>query len=363
MDNRFLAKKEIELQESIINETVQSDREIRLLSDILLNSLVRQIKKNKSFQAATNTGQFKDSRDWIEIQDFLNSWNITVLFAETTEYGVSGSWVSDTKTIYLAQPSDNFNPSLIISLRDFILKGQEETFIRQIKNTYARVLIHELTHAFDDYRSSGQAIKQKTADISSYVKTPEYWLSQIEINARFAETSKELLGRKLTLDTGNGFSDYIKMFQKEIQAWDIMPMWVQKRMIGRMYKEYSELSNEEKDMIFVKTSYNVLHGALKEMLQNDQSHLPSVFFDSSSDKRFSSDKAYTTNQVHTLSEFLKDYLNNPDKYENHLHHLGYLLDDIQTVINKNPATSDKLQEYFGLSKEDMSKIQQFSLWW
>jgi GNAT superfamily N-acetyltransferase len=350
------------IKESVMTETVQSDREIRWLADILMDSLIRNVKRNKQFNgAATNTGQFKDSRDWIELEDFMNEWNVTVVFA-TAEKDIGGSWASSQKTIYLSEPPKD--DGLRASLHEFVRTKLSDTLERQIKTRYMDVLVHELTHAFDDFRSKGKFKKDSYKSPTSGGGDSEYWLQQIEINARFAETAQALVSKKLSLDSGTqkGFQNYMEVFQSAIRKWEIMPEWVQRRLRGRMYKEYSELSNQEKDIILVKEGWSPLASALDNLAKGKTKELPDEIAWTSADYRFKDDKAYTTNQIHTFSQILKKAINNPDEYKKNMRWVNYVIEGIQSAISKNPEVVGYIQDYFKLSDDEMESIKNSTAW-
>ncbi len=352
----------MECLEKTITESVQSDREIRWLADILMNSLIRNVKRNKQFNgAATNTGQFKDSKDWIELEDFMNEWNISVVMAQG-EVGIDGSWTSSQKTIYLSEPQKD--DGLRTSLHEFVRTKLSETLDMQIKTRYMDVLVHELTHAFDDFRSKGKFKKDSYKSPTSGGGDSEYWLQQIEINARFAETAQALVSKKLSLDSGTqkGFQNYMEVFQSAIRKWEIMPEWVKKRLQGRMYKEYSELSNQEKDIILVKEGWSPLTSALDYLAKGKTKELPDEIAWTSADYRFKGDKAYTTNQIHTFSQILKKAINNPDEYKKNMRWVNYVIEGVQSAISKNPEVVGYIQDYFKLSDDEIESIRNSTAW-
>jgi len=339
---------------NLLSETIQSDREIRWLSDLVIDSLVRSIKRKKEFNGAVaSTQQFKESKEWAELESFLNDWDITVVFS-VPEGKEGGMWVGSKKTVHLSEPEKD--DGLNKSIEKFLSKNMsEETFRNQIKSRYSETLIHELTHAFDDYRSKGEYLGKKK--YSSDFEKKDYWLQQVEINARFGQTTKGVLDKKLSLDSGNGFEEYMRYFKKAIGKWEDMPDWVQKRLKGRMYKEYSELSNQEKDIILVNESWKTLNEFLMEFYDKKDVEPPEELMWASVDFRLKGDKAYTTNQMHTFSQLLKDAIKNPSKYEKEMKRLLNIIESIQNVLKKNPEAENVIKSYFKFSDKDIEDVK------
>jgi hypothetical protein len=118
-------------------------------------------------------------------------------------------------------------------------------------------LVHELTHALDDFLSNGKAF----ANSYDAKDDPTHYLtSQHEINARFSQTitDKELKDEKLiasnptkrSKDLGRGgFENYLFKFKQGFVGWDILTEKQQRQLTKRLYNEYMSLTRDEEQII------------------------------------------------------------------------------------------------------------------
>lgn len=135
-------------------------------------------------------------------------------------------------------------------------KGRvDEIFLRKMMTSRLDVLVHELQHAYDDYRSGGKYTdKQKDKDVSTgdirrnddeqYEKYLKY---SHEVSARYTQVMSVL---KKALMTGelknfsyeyygkNDLERFMKFFKENFGGWDILDADVKKRLLNRAAVEY-----------------------------------------------------------------------------------------------------------------------------
>jgi hypothetical protein len=103
-----------------------------------------------------------------------------------------------------------------------------------MKGNTEHILIHELQHFYDDWRSKGEYQK------SNYTNDPEsdlYWSNPLEISARYSQAIA-ILKQKKTLS--GSLKSVIYEFKKEFRAWDKISKEEQKRLLSRLSQEYQE---------------------------------------------------------------------------------------------------------------------------
>ena len=354
VDRTLAARKELDLLESIVQESVQSDREIRWLADDILTLLSRRvIRKPDAIQQlglGVPIGQVKGSRDYAVIADWLDAEESDVRVVTAfpailgTQAGTRGVYVKKMNTI-------------LVKIPDRTLKGvneyAQEKDLRGVNSMLMAlkdIVVHELQHAYDDFRSKGKYLGK------SYTNDPdkkEYWLHPAEITARFAGTAKNLEYMKLRLYTDDGFlgkglRDYIETFKHQIHAWKDMPVDVQRRLIGRMTQEFMELSNWEKDGMLASR----IGMEMYNIADFDAHSLSGI--DVSQDPRLSGDKAFSgNNQIALIKSLIKDAIHNPDKYKKAVP-WSNITDGLNSVrlMLKNPGRSDEEKQKI---KENLSR--------
>ena len=124
--------------------------------------------------------------------------------------------------------------------RHSLLKGQL---------SYKRsVLIHELTHAFDDFMSKGKTFANYSKfskedgkkSLIAYLKNPS------EINARFQQTVSKM-NFDPTRSGRRNPEDLIQNFKRNFKGWDIIEPDEQKRLIKRLF-QFIDTKTPKKDL-------------------------------------------------------------------------------------------------------------------
>lgn len=112
-------------------------------------------------------------------------------------------------------------------------------------------LIHELTHAFDDWVSSGKfRINRRSLDAAKSKKDTDiglglYFNSPIEINARYVATAA-IIRNMLFRDRSLSWSDCLKFFKTEFAAWKLLSSDDKRRLITRLSGEFDSFGMTKK---------------------------------------------------------------------------------------------------------------------
>lgn len=105
----------------------------------------------------------------------------------------------------------------------------------------ASILLHELQHALDDFKSSGRAFyAQKYADHNQDMKA--YMSHPMEINARFAQSLWDMAAQYESIARSDVYAAITQNLEKhKLRASDFPDQRAYKRLISRAYKFLSEV--------------------------------------------------------------------------------------------------------------------------
>lgn len=126
--------------------------------------------------------------------------------------------------------------SIVISDKDFefIRNPRSSHEVIQILKKYQSVIVHELTHAYDDWASKGKYItSQRSKDGLGAQDDPSgrttYLNSAHEISARFNQAIHDL-----PEPNGVSWRSYMTEFKTKIQGWQNIPASEKKRLLTRL---------------------------------------------------------------------------------------------------------------------------------
>jgi hypothetical protein len=259
-------------------ENHASQKELEKLSTDILNRMTNRMCKwylqNKEIAYSyISFGDIYDG-DYHELRDFIKETNMKLqihkeYFLNTDVYG---TYLPTKKFIILKQKynSDDFMLKLfdLFELNDINRKDLIKGLRKIVYRDYNTTLIHELQHAFDDYRSNGIAINFSDKEINDRVKlksllnkdvlTDEesgfmdtyhknYMNLSYEIEARFTETVNQIDFSYIYKQEKNmySFDEIFREFKSVFDGYDDLSKRDRRRVLHRLGKYY-EL---EKDFI------------------------------------------------------------------------------------------------------------------
>lgn len=181
----------------------------------------------------------------IEITNDMKSNNLRGMFLPDDEENYK-----ETGWIFL-----NFDlPQLKQNIQQGYVKfnDKQQAFKHGLIKTYKEVLVHELQHAYDYYRTKGKFVNNKltydykkdinkATDMNSITVIDNIFDENIqkkyfnlphEIWARFTETINQL-------DLSMNFNDLLIDFKKKFRKFDIISDEQKKRVIKALYKYYN----------------------------------------------------------------------------------------------------------------------------
>lgn len=254
-----------------IFETFKSQKELEKLTFEIINlvskNTIYMFKKHPdkiyNLIGVMNVFALIDKNEYTEIYDFLNNFNIDINFSTTIINNIK-----DIKATY--RKLNNYKGEIEVLIdEDLIEKIKDENIIVNKEfnilsnmlyyRIYKRIL-HELTHAYDDFRSNGSYINNKESenfyknrkniekeDIEKINKNfIEYLNLRHEIDARFAETIHNIRFYNIIYDIDNinktykikPFNDILSDFKSEFVGYNKLTEKNKKRILHLLGKFY-----------------------------------------------------------------------------------------------------------------------------
>lgn len=227
----------------IYEESVRSRREIEKLADLIISNLVRL--KSNQLLLANVMDYYKKTGDGL-LNDFLNAFmntNIVVRPKLTGRGGGSYSFGGD-KAITVEIPFEK--------KEDLDRYKNQSKDYTSLLTRYKNIFVHELTHAYDDYRSKGEALKDGRKD-SPYDYDPEldgytkYLRKKYEIDARLAQFLSNPDAKIAKLD--GSAATYRQHMFNNYMGWSAIDRKQQVNIIKKINQEYYDLSVHEQKIL------------------------------------------------------------------------------------------------------------------
>lgn len=250
----------------VLLESIESQRAIEKLTDEILSHYSKILTSTLSTSKFKGKGEMwkqvsKNFNLFISYIDLSDIKKVDPILKEFVDFGITvrvllkkdragqqGSYKRELELGKLFRTID-----LIYDLREWegIIINFENNVVsrsdlKKVLDSQKGTLVHELIHAYDDFVSLGKALDDKvssqTSSYMGYLKKPS------EINARYAETVsiiKELKLIPTSHSRRGGFKKYVDTFKFTFTGWQEMDKKIQKRLIGRLAKEYESLTPDE----------------------------------------------------------------------------------------------------------------------
>jgi len=225
-------------QKESLQESLQSQREIEKLVGLTMQTLETlgharsQDKDDPELSIYGSDVNYKGA-----LNDFYKNWFSSIKIVMRKAPGtVRGNY---QKRSGLGEISRYVNIYTSSDPKEALRSPIEKT---EIRNS----LVHEFTHAYDDYISKGKYASKDSP--KSKEDSLGYLQSNHEVNARYTAAVDEIRNYKL-IDPDNktrgGFENYLWEFKQAFLGWADMKPEVQKSLTNRLYKDYSQLRGNE----------------------------------------------------------------------------------------------------------------------
>jgi len=243
------------VRESILNETYESYSELKKLTDDIFVNLIKNSKyKIDKFY---NINEFVNIEDYKILRDFINA-GVGLILIEKEKNDPNGSYYD--KSLYHSQNEpeklyDLFPLGFIVIYftekyltEKTYLTGDFKAFheheINEIKNT----MIHELQHAFDDYRSKGKY--SPSNEILASYKTDGKWIPK-----KYFRTNHELSAYFVSIidnikffDDNNKIKDFntirVSFSNMAFGMWGFLTPKIQKMYMRKLSQYYYKIKEQ-----------------------------------------------------------------------------------------------------------------------
>lgn len=181
-----------------------------------------------------------DIKKYNDIQSFIkDNFVNSILVSTILNKNIGGSYKKGVITVII-------NPS-VNNLK--ILTSKDEKSIYFLLSGIYSTLLHELQHAYDDYRSKGKFIKKNFTG----KKLETYYRSNHELNAYFTDTISKVVFYTVdyeetptSIDDGivivirkiNDFNIIKQNFINQFKGWSYLTEDIKKKIIHRLGKYY-----------------------------------------------------------------------------------------------------------------------------
>ena len=226
----------ISYKQYVLNETYESQEELKqYVKDLVALGNKLPFKKFLTISKLIDTDKFK------VIGDFLKNTSLGLVIApelkELPQFAnVGGIYLRPYE--YGALPIDK---DIIASLKNTFKN------LIVIINPNGNVLLHELQHAYDDYRSKGKFISQKTEDQLATAQkkqdTTKYFRSVHELSAYYTQIVAELQ----FVNEYQQLRDFKSIYYEFKEMWpqyDKLTPKIKKVLVRKLSSYYEKLKEE-----------------------------------------------------------------------------------------------------------------------
>lgn len=185
-----------------------------------------------------------DSSQFKNLNEFIEDFDLKVFFVKENMGQNDAEYKKSESYIRLYGRRDEFYETLRSYKSDILndKKNKKDLALEIFYDSFKDVLVHELQHAYDDYRTNGKFVKNKRTqdffnkvgkietkeDLKKYLNMPhEYW-------ARFSQTVSKFNKH----DWNEDFNLLLSGFKKDFHGYEYLPEKDQKRIIKALYKLY-----------------------------------------------------------------------------------------------------------------------------
>lgn len=281
------------LRERLIREGEKEIPELREFAKIVYRSLIDAVYSNvMSLHRKNENVSARDLFDSLEDMDItgqvlselepetfnklrffiqaVNDSKMNFIFEHTKEMGLTGEFVSesndwndeDSKSLIIYYNARELTGAILEGIDGLSIEKEDHKVhmaVKKVLSTYRRDMIksmvHELQHAYDDYRSGGDHTDEEDRDITQQIvdlaknigpddeidqETSEhlhnlYISLPYEVWARFAEVVSIMEEDGLFEDSSD-FNDVMKSFKEQMEGFDIISERMRKRITKALYK-------------------------------------------------------------------------------------------------------------------------------
>ena len=233
-----------------------SDRNIGLIYELFRDmDLFDNLKENIKFDKYINyIDKIVDSNKFKKIKNFIDNKNLIFYFCDKDFGDIDGEYRKSKNWIRIYAHRDEFY-EVVEDFKEDILDINNKSIMSIyrlmydiMEESFKDLIVHELQHAYDDFRSDGKfVIHKKTQDFfrkqqekgNHNIDTKEEYKNYLnlphEMWARFSETITKFNKH----DWKEDFIYVLKGFRKNFKGYKFLNEKDKKRLIKALYKYYN----------------------------------------------------------------------------------------------------------------------------
>jgi hypothetical protein len=271
----------MKIYQRIFRESIQSEKDIKTFAEWVMDRLVDKMLEILDKTSPKNLPNEKD-RMWIlyelekvtkgyspkrDFKKFIDSLKARefrfYLLQQSGEKG-GGFYNSNNDKIILyynhvVEWNDNVTQGFLSDDSTFtkvFSKIVKEDFYKK----YLDTLVHELTHAYDDFISQGKYSPKDYVGFSDDDSiSDEYYQQNLEVNAYYTSAINSIERLRI-----NSFESYFSSFKDAFYGrWKVLDKKQQNRLMDRVYKRWSEPIKVNKKEYLNSKSFMVFAMAMK----------------------------------------------------------------------------------------------------
>jgi hypothetical protein len=237
-----------------------TQRELEKLSDAILKALGDRGIQNLH-RLSSYTGAKKDHITFFDIglkvvpykgplDNFVQNSGVDISFLHQRSGNTNlGEYNKHNKHLYVYADYTDFFHDKWDDEKQY--KNVTRKDVDEFLNHYSETLMHELTHAYDDFISKGNALKKGSRELFKEGGEDAYLRDQPEVNARYQAAVKEISKYKMypADSPKHGWSRYKTEFMSRFQGWGALTEKQRERLLKRLSLDFHTLSEDEKDQI------------------------------------------------------------------------------------------------------------------
>jgi len=199
------------------------------------------------------------------LEEFIEQFSIKVIWGtDLPRKNTWGMYSSEKKRISLYIHDEKVIQEI---LDTYTRLNDSKRIISKIQGIYERrilsTLVHELTHAYDDFVSSGEYMPKDYVDPQSGGDWGEYAKQNMEVNARYSQATYKL--DEMEIRYTSTFEAVVDEFKRRFEGWGNIGKDQQKRLIKRLYEWYMQpIDGRQK-----KRALRLLHNILSHKVMHD----------------------------------------------------------------------------------------------
>lgn len=193
-----------------------------------------------------------DINNYKFLKEFISNFDLKIQFVNKNIINGDSRYVKSKKIILVNGQQKDFHDTLMVYKKQInnLLKSNLSKITNEIfEESFKESIVHELKHAYDDYRTNGDfVIHKKTLDFfkngDKEIKTKEDYIRYLNLPHEYWARFLETISNFNEYDWSEDFNLLYNGFKKNFIGFDFLPIKAKKRLIKSLYKLYLYKNNK-----------------------------------------------------------------------------------------------------------------------